>query len=60
MKKINIATSVCDIDKRYPVKRLKFAVSNFRGLMKMTYWRILILAFMIYHRSKFKKKDENL
>ena len=34
------------------VKHLLFAVSIFRGLMKMTCWRNLILAFMINHGSR--------
>ena len=29
------------------VKLLISAISNFRGLMKLVYWRILILAIMI-------------
>ena len=31
------------------VNNLISAVSNFRSSMKMAYWRILILAAMIYH-----------
>ena len=35
----------------HTVKHLISAVSYFRGLLKMTYWHILIFAFMIYHGS---------
>ena len=35
----------------HTVKHLIFAVSNFRVFMKMIYWRILILTFMIFYGS---------
>ena len=34
------------------VKHRISAVSNFRGMMKITYWRIFILALIIYLGSK--------
>ena len=34
------------------VKHLISAVSDFRGSMTIIYWRILILAVMIYHGSR--------
>ena len=33
-------------------KTLNSRVSNFRSLMKMKYWHILILAFMLYYGSR--------
>ena len=35
------------------VKHFISAVSNFRGSMEMTYWRILLLAVMIYSGSRW-------
>ena len=37
----------CKASLMYTLKHLKSAVSFFRDLLKMTYWRILILAVMI-------------
>ena len=33
-------------------KHLISAVANFGGFLKMTFWRNLILAFIIYHGSR--------
>ena len=44
----------------YTIKKTLISmVSNFRGSMNMTYWRILVFEVMIYHDSKENRGESN-